>query len=184
MKKTKKIVWIILGVILFLFVLKLYTEEVYKYAQRECQSSEIKYLKNKKIDFKSVLIDIHDKENYNKIMNASINNDDYNSLLLASILFANKWDSSDASYMAFVAIANLDSKNTFEDKPNLDFLDIETRNLAIHYLDKSAELGSSNAKFILGNYYLDGKYLKKDTLKGKKLIDEANQATNGLFRKH
>ena len=56
---------------------------------------------------------------------------------------------------------------------NLDSLDTTTRNIALEYLKKGAELGEINSMSRLGTYYFEGKYFEQDTIFGKELKDNA-----------
>lgn len=57
----------------------------------------------------------------------------------------------------------------------LEELDPVTRKMALDYLIKGDKKGSIECKRILGNHYLEGKYIEKDTIKGKLLIEESNR---------
>jgi TPR repeat protein len=48
-------------------------------------------------------------------------------------------------------------------------LDGQVLKIALEYLEKGAELGSSGAQIELGELYLKGKYVVQDTIKGKEL---------------
>lgn len=61
------------------------------------------------------------------------------------------------------------------DNRNLDDLDSEKITRAMKYLAIGAKKGNKECKKILGQYYLDGKYVNKDIIKGKKLIEEGEK---------
>ena len=46
--------------------------------------------------------------------------------------------------------------------------------MAIDYLIMGAEKGDKQCQKILGKFYLEGKYLKKDVEKGSQLIKDSN----------
>lgn len=47
--------------------------------------------------------------------------------------------------------------------------------MALDYLKRGAEKGNKECKKILGNHYLEGKYIEKDTVKGKQLQEEGER---------
>lgn len=109
---------------------------------------------------------------YDSVRKICTHNYEYDKLLLYSILASNKLKYGYASYTVFFTISNMDTLNKFKDIPNLDFLDDDTKKIAITYLIKASNEGQKNAKLVLGNYYLLGKYVTKNEQKGQKLINE------------
>lgn len=137
--------------------------------------------KNKGINRKLFCIDKFDKNQYDSIKKEYIHNYKQNDFLLYSLICANKWKSGEAAYDVFYTLSMLDETNRFSENINLDFLDLQTRKLAISHLIMAAKSGQANAKYTLGKYYLDGKYVQKNVLLGNNLIKEANKSSNGVF---
>ena len=55
----------------------------------------------------------------------------------------------------------------------LENLDDKKRELALKYLKLGAEKGNKNCQNILGHYYLEGKFVEKDIVKGNELIKKS-----------
>ena len=189
-KKTYQVLILLLIIIVIFFSLKFYTKTVYKLAIEECESKynsnysrKLLEEQNGKISkvkpsIKSVLIDRFDKQSYDSI----VRTDSPEKSFIYSLVVSNKWNHTEASLEVFYSIAHLNEDNKFVDFPDLDFLDSETRNLALKYLKKASDKKSANALFILGNYYLKGKYLEKNEVVGKKLMKEAEILSNGILK--
>lgn len=137
-------------------------------------NSSVKYYFKSKDSIRQFSFDykLFKESTYDSIESEYVHNYDYNELLFYSIIASNKLKNGNASYNVFYTIANLDTLNRFKDVPNLDFLDDDTKLLALKYLLKASNEGQKNAKLILGKYYLEGKYIKKDVENGEKLIHE------------
>lgn len=108
-------------------------------------------------------------------------------MLAWAIIMANKYDFDEAYYEVFRAISNTCYKYNQPEKGaeckkfigeieyiSLDHLDSLTRKFALDYLTIAANRNIFQAKQSLGQYYLIGKYLSKNEIKGKKLIREAD----------
>ena len=63
---------------------------------------------------------------------------------------------------------------TFTGIIKLEGLDKKTRQLAIKYLTDGVNIGNYDCRHLLGQLYMDGKYLERDTLKGKELLKLAD----------
>jgi TPR repeat protein len=83
---------------------------------------------------------------------------------------ANKYEYHLAYLNVYEALTSQDHKKGVSE---LEDLDPVTRKMALDYLKKGAEKGSKECKRILGNHYLEGKYIEKDTIKGNQLIEES-----------
>lgn len=175
MKKTTKIVLFLIGVLSIIFYINQFRKNTFK-----IQSSKEKYINN--IDAKSMFIDKFRKDIYDSLSMDYIHNYKQPEMLIYSLLVSNKWDYGQASYNVFEIISKLDSMNRFKDVPNLDFLNKETVNMAIIYLKKASINGPINAKYILGKYYLEGKYVEKNEVLGNKLLKEAEELSNGVLK--
>jgi len=96
----------------------------------------------------------------------------YEGFLYTALIMANKYDYYLAYEDTYYCLTDYYHKKDFTE---LEDLDEKTRKMALDYLKKGAEKGSKECKKILGHHYLEGKYIKKDTLKGKQLIEEGER---------
>jgi len=78
--------------------------------------------------------------------------------LSTALKMANRYDNKDAYMDVFYCLTNYYHKK--EEELLVD-LDSRTRNMALEYLKLASDKGEINAKKLLGEYYLEGKYLKK-----------------------
>ena len=179
---------LLFGIVLFYYCLKFYTIETRNLAIEEYQSKlNSEYSANffrerkkekPKASMKSLLIENFNRHTYDSL----IGTDSPQKAFIYSLIVANKWNNGNASFDAFRTIATLDSTNRFCEVPNLDFLDKETLNLAILYLKNASDNGPINVKYILGKYFLEGKYVKKNEILGSKLLKEADKLSNGVLK--
>lgn len=80
------------------------------------------------------------------------------------------------------SIINVGSyQNSSTNLPEIDFLDKETRQMALHYLEKASNKEHPNAKYILGKYYLEGKYVPKNVTLSNSLLQEAKKLSGGIL---
>jgi len=86
-----------------------------------------------------------------------------------ALAMADKYDYHAAYLDVYYSLTDYYHRNDYKD---LDDLDLQKRKIAIDYLIKGADKGNKDCKKILGQYYLDGKYVAKDKIKGRKLIEE------------
>lgn len=93
-------------------------------------------------------------------------------ILYPALIMANKHGYHLAYLNVYEALTSHDHKKGVSELEDLDPI---TRKTALDYLIKGAEKGNKECKRILGNHYLEGKYIEKDTIKGKQLIDESNR---------
>ena len=91
-------------------------------------------------------------------------------LLPYAFLMANKYHYKRAYFDIFTCFWLLYPETT-SSLMLLDSLDETTRNLALEYLQKGAELGENDCMRTLGRYYFEGKYFDRDTILGRRLID-------------
>jgi TPR repeat protein len=87
--------------------------------------------------------------------------------LYTALIMANKYDFPQAYEDVYTCLTGQDHKMG---DTELDDLDKKTRALALHYLILGAEKGNSECEMRLGKYYIEGKYVEKNVLKGKQLI--------------
>lgn len=93
-------------------------------------------------------------------------------ILYPALIMANKYDYHLAYLNVYEALTSHDHKMNVSE---LEDLDPVTRKMALDYLKKGADKGNKECKKILGNHYLEGKYIEKDILKGKLLIEEGER---------
>ena len=89
-----------------------------------------------------------------------------------AFLMANKYHYKIAYYDVFDCYWSIYPETT-RSLMLLDSLDSTTRNLALEYLKKGAELGEHNCQYRLGTYYYEGKYFEQDTILGQELKDKS-----------
>lgn len=93
-------------------------------------------------------------------------------ILYPALIMANKYDYHLAYLNVYEALTSHDHKTKVSE---LEDLDSTTRKMALDYLKKGAEKGNKECKKILGRHYLEGKYIEKDNVKGKRLIEEGER---------
>lgn len=184
----KKLFLSIILVFIVLIVLKYYTDYIYNSAFKDyekkyivefndTQLAKAKNEENLAPKFKEKLINKFDKNFYDSI--AKVNT--YHGALIYSIIVSNKWNYSEASLNVFMGLVELDEKNSSTSLPEIDFLDEETRKMALHYLKRASDKEHPNAKYILGKYYLEGKYLPKNVTLGNSLLQDAKKLSGGIL---
>ncbi len=94
----------------------------------------------------------------------------YEGFLYTALIMANKYDYRLAYEDTYYCLTDFYHKKEFTELQDLDPI---TRKMALDYLKKGAEKGSKECKRILGNHYLEGKYIEKNTIKGNQLIEES-----------
>ena len=93
-------------------------------------------------------------------------------ILYTAFIMANKYDYHLAYLNIYEVLTSQDHKVGASE---LEGLDEKTRAMALDYLKKGADKGSKECKKILGRHYQEGKYIQKDTIKGKRLIEEGER---------
>lgn len=93
-------------------------------------------------------------------------------ILYPALIMANKYDYHLAYLNVYEALTSHDHKMGVSELEDLDPI---TRKMALDYLIKGAEKGNKECKKILESHYLEGKYIEKDTLKGKLFIEEGER---------
>ncbi len=186
--KRKLFIRIALSLIILVIALKYYTDYVTNSAVRDYEKKYVVEFNDMHLTeaqnkddlnpkFKERLIDKFDKNFYDSIVKVGT----YNNVLIYSIVVSNKWNYSEASLNVFMTLTGLDKKNSSTSLPEIDFLDEESRKMALHYLQKASDKEHPNAKYILGKYYLEGKYLTKNTTLGNSLLQEAKKLSGGIL---
>lgn len=93
-------------------------------------------------------------------------------ILYTALIMANKYEYHLAYLNVYEALTSQDHKKGVSELENLDK---ETRKMALNYLEKGAQKGNKECKYILGKHYIEGKYLKKDIKLGNQLILESKK---------
>lgn len=96
----------------------------------------------------------------------------YEGFLYTALIMANKHNYHLAFEDTYYCLTDYSHKAEFTELENLDE---KTKSMALEYLKLGAERGNKECKKLLGHYYIEGKYLEKDIIKGKKLIDEGEK---------
>ena len=96
-------------------------------------------------------------------------NEKYNQeYLIYSIVMADRYNYPHAFFLVYYCLTSV-----FEYKAGV--IDEETKTLAIKYLKRGVDLKDCNSTKELGNLYLEGKYVPKDTIMGKKFEQEGRR---------
>ena len=96
-------------------------------------------------------------------------NEKYNQeYLIYSIIMADRYNYPHAYFYVYHCLTSV-----FEYKAGV--IDEETKTLAIKYLKRGVELKDCNSTKELGDLYLEGKYVLKDTILGRKLEKEGRK---------
>lgn len=116
-------------------------------------------------ELKGLVTEKNDKEAYGELQTAYLNELYYpGEYVFYSLLMANKCHTQRAYYRVFYELRNA------EILLGEDFYDKETRTFMLDYLKKGATLGDRLCIKELGELYIEGKYVPKDTKLGKKLM--------------
>lgn len=92
--------------------------------------------------------------------------------LYYALYAANRYGCASAYADVYYCLTDRFSK---EENTELDSLDERTRSLAIDYLKFAAEAGDSDCQNRLGELYLEGRYLDRDSLKGEEWIKRSER---------
>ena len=119
-------------------------------------------------EFKKLALEKGDTIAYSELSNyyMDISNE---GLLYSALMMANKYHYSRAYYDVYETITESSYKKEFTE---LDSLDSKTRSMALDYLIMGADKGNKECQRKLGYFLSQGKYIKKDTTKGKRLIEK------------
>ncbi|MFC4816226.1 hypothetical protein ACFO7M_03765 [Flavobacterium sp. GCM10023249] len=165
-------------VLLCLIGLKYYTNYIYKRAFAECKSS----LQNESNSDIDIVKDNVFKKLNQRVYDSLFMYDGPKKTFMYAIVVSNKYNYNEASFEIFHTLANLNADNKFKRIPDLNFLDKKTRNMALFYLEKSANENNPNAKFILGKYYISGEYHDKNVDLANKLLKDALKLSGGVLK--
>jgi len=116
---------------------------------------------------KKKVISHGNKYAYEKLYFAYFDESGKEDFILYSIIMANKYESINGYYDVYSGLITV-HENGLAD------MNEDMRNIAIQYLKKAANLNSIRANEELGNLYIEGEYILRDTSLGKKLIKNAS----------
>jgi len=119
-------------------------------------------------DLKELVLKKGDTVAYDELHIAYLNEEHSQEYLLYSIVMANKYNHPQANCRVYYCLTDIFKDNDLE-------IDKETMALAIKYLKRGAEQNDGESLKRLGELYLDGKYLPKDTILGKKLYENGRK---------
>jgi len=108
---------------------------------------------------------------YNQLSMEFFDSPNEGEFLYTSLTMANKYNYGRAYDDAYMCLTNAYHKKEYTE---LDGLDRNTKNLALDLLKRGTLVKNKDCMQRLGNYYLLGKYVEKDSAKGKDLINQAN----------
>lgn len=113
---------------------------------------------------------------YNKIQNeytdANLFSDEF---LRYALIMADKYHYSPAYMDVYWALYDKQNLSHNDTLLTLDSLNIVERRMALKYLWKAKMNGDFQSMQILGKYYLQGKYFKKDSIIGQQLLNESEK---------
>lgn len=105
---------------------------------------------------------------YNELHTAFMNEKYLEEYLLYSIIMANKYNYPPAYYQVYDCLTSIYEHHSIE-------IDEKTKALAITYLKRGVYLNECQSTKELGDLYLEGKYVPKDTILGKKLEEKGRK---------
>lgn len=105
---------------------------------------------------------------YDELQTAYLDEKYKEEYLLYSIVMADKYNYPPAYFQVYNCLTGVfESGKVIIDKKTID--------LALKYLEKGVELNECQATKELGELYLEGKYVPKDTILGKKLSEKGRE---------
>lgn len=127
--------------------------------------------------YRKFVVKYYDTKAYDKLRIIYKKERNESELLYYSFLIANKKHYPQAYFDIYYELRRVE---TIERK---DIFDNELRTFMIEYLKKGATLGHLQSKYELGKLYMEGKYLPKDTILGKRLIENRATAPKSIHYK-
>lgn len=118
---------------------------------------------------KQNILEKGDVKSYEELSTAYLDRSE-GEFMIWALIMANKYDYPQAYFDVFVQLSELSGEAW-----SLDQLDEKTRTIAIEYLTKAAEKGHHQAPEVLGQYYMEGKYVNKDAELGNKWKAQAKK---------
>lgn len=161
--KTRYYITILIVIITGLFIF--YTFRSYKHKSKEFISMN----NTRPIEeLKKLVISKGDTTAYYELSIAYLNVDYYKQeYLLYSIVMADKYNYPRAYYDVYHGLTSIFERHHYAGK-----IDEKTKNLAMKFLKGGVELNDKQSTHELSELYLQGKYVPKDTIFGKKLAEK------------
>ncbi len=172
MKIIKVIIWIVIGFIIGFSVIPIIERWKHKDELKIDISNAIYPCKTRPKEELIPLVKQGDAIAYDALSIYFSCSENSEELLPYAFLMANKYNYKKAYYDVFDCFWSIYAETG--SIVLLDNLDATTRNLALEYLKKGAELGENNCQYRLGCFYFEGKYFKQDTILGQELLDKGN----------
>jgi len=119
-------------------------------------------------ELKELVLSKGDTAAYDELHTAFMNEKHVEEYLLYSIVMANKYNYHRAYFQVYDCLTSVFKYDVGE-------IDNETKALAIKYLKKGVQLNDPESIKYLGDLYLEGKYVPKDTILGKKLEEKGRK---------
>lgn len=117
---------------------------------------------------KKLVVEKNDTVAYNELGVAYQNENVQGEYLYYSLMMANRCNYPPAYFYVYYELFRIESIN------EQSIFKETTRKFMIKYLKKGASLGHSQSKYELGKLYIEGIFLPKDTILGRKLINSSN----------
>lgn len=110
-----------------------------------------------------------DKGSYDKLYYLYFDDGRLSDFIDIAISMAQNYKYEKAYFDIYSCLCEI-SNNASIGNYSLDNLSKNEKEMAIYYLKKSANIGNPQSCRILGNYYLEGRYVCQDTILGRKLV--------------
>jgi len=132
------------------------------------QKSEVITINNTRPinELKDLVLKKGDTIAYDELGTAFLNEKHEEEYLVYSLIMANKYKYKSAYYYVYDCLLLPFDRDKIE-------VDEKTKALALEYLLKGVELNEHQAMSALGDLYMTGTYVPKDTLKGQSLIHKS-----------
>lgn len=119
-------------------------------------------------ELKELVLSKGDTAAFNELEVAYLNEKNEEEYLLYSLVMANKYNYPRAYFQVYYCLTSVFDHSVGE-------IDEETKNTALKYLKKGVDLNDLESIKCLGELYLNGKYVKKDTILGKELSERSKK---------
>lgn len=161
-----KIKYYILGIIIIIGI-SIVTFHVFHLKKRIVNSVSMNNTRPIK-DLKKLVLANGDTIAYKELRIAYLNVNYYEEeFLLYSIIMADKYNYPKAYYYVYMCLTSIFEHHHYTGK-----MDERTKELALKYLKEGVELNDGESTHVLSELYLEGKYVPKNTILGKKLAEK------------
>ena len=127
------------------------------------------FIFNKENYLKFKIIFFKDKDAYQKLDMYYLDSSQLEKLIFYSYYLADKDNYNQACLDVFFHFYDKQGLKTNNNRLDLDSLSSKERQTALKYLVKASEFNHPQARWILSDYYLRGKYFEKDSIKALEL---------------